>query len=293
MQSVAMPFQGGRKPFATAGAAAGIGSLPLASVPAAIRSVAEFSPEVPFWPRLPQISAAERAIGRGLSCLADLAEPGNEGYGYRVQLGQLNAVLEALHDSRRALTSKDAAGFGAFESALLSGLISSATVVKGQIEGPITLSVYLVHQGRPFLSDSALIAAVASHVSEMISCGIEHLQVADLPVPLFVDELALCLEVFAHVVSEEQRINTLGATEGNARVRGAYAGLRCCAVGPFELMRHAKPDIPSFDAHEGLDVFFAGWHALDFAEQEGTVAYGLVPTRTGLNAAVSASIYIR
>jgi hypothetical protein len=191
------------------------------------------------------------------------------------------------------LTSQNAAGFGAFESALSSGLFSSAVAVKGQIEGPITLSAYLFHQGRPFLSDSGLFAAIAFHVSQMIFWQIERLKLAGLPVLLFVDEPALCLESLVHAVSEEQRLSALAATLENARVRGAYAGLHCCAARPFERMCRAKPDILSFDAHEGLDLFFADWHALDFVQQGGTVAYGLVPTRTGLNAADAASIFIR
>ena len=55
----------------------------------------------------------------------------------------------------------------------------------------------------------------------------------------------------------------------------------------------AQPDIISFDAHEGLDLFFTDWHALDFMQQGGTVAYGIVPTRPGVNAVDSASIFIR
>jgi hypothetical protein len=293
VQSVAMRFQGGRKPFTPAGAVTGIGSLPLTSVPSAIQLVAEFSPEVPFWPQLPQLSVSESAIGQGLSCLANLIEPRNEGYGYQVKVGQLDAVVEALHGSSGALTSQNAAGFGAFENALCSGLFKSAVAVKGQIEGPITLSAYLFHQGRPFLSDSALFAAIAFHVSQMISWQVERLKIAGLPVLLFVDEPALCLEGLVHAVSEEQRLSALAATLENARVQGAYAGLHCCAARPFERMCRAKPDILSFDAHEGLDLFFADWHALDFVQQGGTVAYGLVPTRTGLNAADAASIFIR
>jgi hypothetical protein len=293
VQSVTMRLQGGRKPFAPAGAVTGIGSLPLTSVPSAIQSVAEFSPEVPFWPQLPQLSVSESAIGQGLSCLVDLIEPRSEGYGYQVKAGQLDAVVDALHGSSGALTSQNAAGFGAFENALLSGLFNSAVAVKGQIEGPITLSAYLFHQGRPFLSDSALFAAIAFHVSQMISWQIERLKFAGLPVLLFVDEPALCLEGLAHDVSEDQRLNALAATLEDARVRGAYAGLHCCAARPFERMCRAKPDILSFDAHAGLDLFFADWHALDFVQQGGTVAYGLVPTRTGLNAADAASIFIR
>jgi hypothetical protein len=281
-------------PFVAAGAVTGIGSLPLASITSAIRSVAEFSPEVPFWPQLPQLSERESIVGQGLGIVGDLIEPRNDGYGYQVKGGRLDSVLEILHRSSGELTPENAAGFSAFEEALSSGLFRSAVAVKGQIEGPITLSAYLFHQGRPFLSDPALFAAIAFHVSQIICWQIDRLKSTGLPVLLFVDEPALCLEApVANAVSEEQRLNALAITLEDARVRGAYAGLHCCADRPFERMCRAKPDIISFDAHEGLDLFFADWHALDFVNQGGTVAYGIVPTRPGLNAVDSASIFVR
>src|SRR5450755_133436 len=108
------------------------------------------------------------------------------------------------------LTPANAAGFGAFEEALSSGVFSSAVAVKGQIEGPITLSAYLFHHGRPFLSDPALFAAIAFHVSQIICWQIERLKTAGLPVLLFVDEPALCLEAtVANSVSEEKMLNAL------------------------------------------------------------------------------------
>src|SRR5712671_7488058 len=73
----------GRMPFVAAGAVTGIGSLPLTSVTSAVRAVAEFSPEVPFWPQLPQLSQQESIVGQGLAIVEDLIEPRNEGYGYR------------------------------------------------------------------------------------------------------------------------------------------------------------------------------------------------------------------
>jgi len=293
VQSVAKRSHTVRKPFVSAGAVTGIGSLPLTSVSSAIQAVAQFSPEVPFWPQLPQLSPSESAVGQGLGCLAGLIEPREEGYGYQVKPGKIDAVLAALHGSSGALTSANAAGFGAFEKALASGLFPSAVAVKGQIEGPITLSAYLFYRDKPFLSDSALFAAMAFHVSQMISWQMERLEVAGLPVLLFVDEPALCLDALADIVSEEERLNAVAATLEDARVRGAYAGLHCCAARPFERMFRVKPDILSFDANEGLDLFFANWHALDFVQQGGIVAYGLVPTRSGLNAADAASIFIR
>jgi hypothetical protein len=281
-------------PFVAAGAVTGIGSLPLLSAASAIRSVAEFSPEVPFWPQLPQVSERESIVGQGLGIVEHLIEPRNAGYGYQVKQGQLDSVLELLHRSSGKLTPANAAGFGAFEEALSSGLFRSAVAVKGQIEGPITLSAYLFHNGRPFLADPALFSAIAFHISQIIGWQIDRLKSAGLPVLLFVDEPALCLDAsVANAVPEEQRLNALSATLEGARIRGAYAGLHCCAAHPIERMCRVQPDIISFDAHEGLDSFFTDWHALDFMQQGGTVAYGIVPTRPGVNALDSASIFLR
>ena len=272
----------------------GIGSLPLTSITSAVRSVAEFSPEVPFWPQLPQLSERESIVGQGLGIIENLIEPRDEGYGYKVKRGQLDSVLEILYRSRGELTSANAAGFGAFEKALSSGLFHSAVAVKGQIEGPITLAAYLFNEDRPFLADPALFDAIVFHVSQIIAWQIDRLKSAGLPVLLFVDEPALCLDAsLANAVSEEQRLDALAATLADARIRGAYAGLHCCAARPFERMYRVQPDIISFDAHAGLDLFFADWHALDFMQQGGTVAYGIVPTRPGVNAVDSASIFIR
>ena len=152
---------------------------------------------------------------------------------------------------------------------------------------------YLTGTGR-FLTDPALFAAVAFHISQIVGWQIDRLKSAGLPVLLFVDEPALCLEApVTNAVSEEKRLNALAATLEGARVRGAYAGLHCCAARPFERMCRVKPDIISFDAHEGLERFFADWRALDFMQQGGTVAYGLVPTQPGVNAVDSATIFVR
>ena len=294
MQSTAIRSHNSRMPFVAAGAVTGIGSLPLTSATSAIRSVAEFSPEVPFWPQLPQLSQQEGIVGQGLGIVQDLIEPHNEGYGYQVKEGQLDSVLEILHRSSGELTPANAVGFGAFKEALSSGLFSSAIAVKGQFEGPITLSAYLFHNGRPFLADPTLFAAIVFHVSQIIGWQVDRLRSAGLPVLLFLDEPALCLDApVSNAVPEEKRLNALAATLEGVRTHGAYAGLHCCAARPFERMCRVQPDIISFDAHEGLDSFFADWHALDFMQQGGTVAYGIVPTRPGVNAVDSASIFLR
>ncbi len=293
MQSTPASSQACRGSFVAAGAVTGIGSLPLTSAAAAIRSIAEFSPEVPFWPQLPQLSERERAVGQGLGVLGNLIEPRSEGYGYRVRAGRIDSVLELLHRSSGELTPANAAGFSAFEEALSSGFFPSAAAVKGQIEGPITLSAYLFHQDRPFLSDPALFAAIAFHISQIICWQIDRLKSAGLPVLLFVDEPALCLEAPANAVSEQQRLNALAVTLNDARARGAVAGLHCCAARPFGRMCRVNPDILSFDAHEGLELFFADPDARNFVNRGGTVAYGMVPTLPRLTTFDATSIFVR
>jgi hypothetical protein len=199
--------------------------------------------------------------------------------------------VEALHSSSGELTQANAAGFFAFEAALSSALFGQPLAVKGQIEGPMTLSAYLFHKGRPFLSDPALFSSVAFHVSQLICWQFERLRSAGVPVILFVDEPALCLEETG--VSEDQRLSALSAILDDARTRGANIGLHCCAARPFERMLRVKPDILSFDAHEGLESFFAHPHAIDFVNQGGIVAYGLIPTKRYLDATDAAQIFIR
>jgi hypothetical protein len=221
-------------PFVAAGAVTGIGSLPLTSITSAIRSVAEFSPEVPFWPQMPQLSERESVISQGLGIVAELIEPRSEGYGYQVKEGRLDLVLEILHRSSGELAPANAAGFAAFEEALSSGLFSSAVAVKGQIEGPITLSAYLFHQGRPFLSDPALFAAIAFHVSQMICWQIDRLKSTGLPVLLFVDEPALCPGSTSrgrgHRGTEAQRIGDHAGGRASSRRLRRIALLRSASA---------------------------------------------------------------
>jgi hypothetical protein len=277
-----------------AGAVTGIGSLPFTDAPTAIQAVAESSAQIPFWPQMPKLSERESIIGQGLDAFSHLIEPRSEGYGYNVKEGKIDRMVEALHRSAGELTAANAVGFEAFQDAVSAGLFGSAIAVKGQIEGPITLSTYLFYRGRPLVSDPALLAAVAFHVSQIICWQIDRLKAAGLPVLLFVDEPGLCLEAPSKsLVSEDQTLAALAAIMDGVRARGAYAGLHCCAARPFARMCRARPDILSFDAHQGLDEFFSDADALTFVRNGGIAAYGLIPTWQDLGAVNPVGIFAR
>ncbi len=88
-------------------------------------------------------------------------------------------------------------------------------------------------------------------------------------------------------------LDALAVTLEDARVRGAIAGLHCCAARPFEQMCGLNPDILSFDAHEGLELFFTDRHALEFVHLGGLVAYGMVPTWPSLETLNPAALFAR
>jgi hypothetical protein len=281
-------------PSNLAGSITGIGSLPFTSACEATRAIAEYCPDLPFWPQLPRLSEKESVIGQGLDILMDLIEPRSDGYGYQVKDGRIDSVVETLHNSSGRLTSANAAGFAAFEEAMKSGAFRSALGVKGQIEGPITLASYLFHRGRAFLADTSLFAAVAFHISQIVCWQIERLKMFGQPVLIFIDEPALCLDTaISNGISQERRLNALAAIFEDLRARGAFGGLHCCAARPFARMCLARPDILSFDAHEGLEQFFADPHALHFLQKGGWVAYGIVPTSPRLSAVDPASLFSR
>lgn len=269
------------------GAVTGIGSLPFRSPAEAIDAVAAGSPEIPFWPQLPARSEHESIVGQGLGILAGLLEPRNQGYGYQVADGKIDRVVDALHRSNGELTPANAAGFTAFHQAIHLGQFPSATAVKGQIEGPITLASYLFYKGRPFLSDPALYAALAFHISQIVHWQIERLQTAGLPVLLFIDEPALCLDL------PPGALDALTTILETARRSGAHAGLHCCAPNPFSRMCQVRPDILSFDAHQGLEQFFSHPDAMAFAKSGGIVAYGLIPTLQALAPVRAQQIFAR
>jgi hypothetical protein len=128
----------------------------------------------------------------------------------------------------------------------------------------------------------------------MVCWQTDRLRAAGLPVLMFVDEPALCLHGPEELaVSEEERLRPLAAVLSDARRRGAIAGLHCCAARPFERMCRVEPDIVSFDAHEGLEPFFANAEARKFLRNGGLAAYGLIPTLDRLEGLDPAAIFGR
>jgi hypothetical protein len=260
---------------------------------AAVEFVREFSPQIPFWPQLPQLSERERVIGQGLGAVRDLIEPRRGAYGYRVKPGLLDEVLERFWHGSGALAASHATGFYTFERCASGGWFPQAVAVKGQIEGPITLASYLFDGSRPFASDPVLFDAVTAHVSRLVRWQSTRLARLGLPVILFIDEPGLCITPGRRPRGEEQWIAGLETAIQAGRNGGAVVGLHCCAQRPFARMCRARPDILSFDAHRELNAFSADAEVRAFVCRGGYVAFGLIPTARRLDGLAGEVIFSR
>lgn len=261
-----------------AGGVTGIGTLPHRDPAQAVRFVAEFCPEIPFWPQLPRRDPRESLIAQCLAGLESLVEPRGDALGFRVRKDRVKTFTKILDRAPGDLTRDHAAGFFAFKNALAADKFPHAVAIKGQVTGPVTLSSHLYMGEKPFARDEGLIRAVALRVANIAGWQIDRLHRQGRPVIMFVDEPTLGTLGSKILDPEMASLRTaLGVVLEAIGRHGALSGLHCCGKLPFSLLGQCRPDILSFDAYHGLEAFGADRAAGEFLTAGGVVAYGLVP----------------
>lgn len=256
-----------------AGAVTGIGSLPFTDPAEAVDFVAAATPEVPFWPQLPGRDPAEGMITQSLS-LGWRGLRRRDGtvslFVDEADLPDFKAALRAAHPD---LGDHEAAGFGAFRRAARAGAFPTATVVKGQLTGPMTLAWFVICADEPVIARPSVVEALADRVVHQATWQVRALRTLGLPVLIFLDEPALA--VLTQLGTGAWAAGVLREVCAAIRLAGAMVGIHCCTVPvDFRLLRDARPDVISFDA----------WRATVTTDAQawwndgGLTAFGLAPT---------------
>lgn len=269
------------------GVVTGIGSLPFHDPQQALALIAEQCPELPFWPQLPQRSPNERIIEQALAPFEDRLQPREQGSGYVAR--HVDDVLRGFAQAKAELLPTHAAGFFAFEEALAAGLFSEARMLKGQMVGPITLASQLFVGDTCLLENDTVVDAASAYCERLACWQVERLKRWDKPVMIFLDEP--CITMIPWSPDETQTLpptltllaNVIQAIQNT----GVLVGIHSCAtperVVHASAMSRLNPDILSFDAYHGVKTFFRNKDALQFVEDGGIVAFGLVPTLQDMN----------
>jgi hypothetical protein len=278
-------------PFAAAGLATLIGSLPVADHREALAWIFEYTPEIPLWPQLPA-NPREGMMSQFIEGFAGVVEDektyiDTSAEGFADQL--LHFFEAYLRENEEPAppaespfaVSRERAG-GLYLLREEAGGRSGIAAVKGQITGPFTLLTGLTDQNKRLgYYDPTIREMAVKGLALKSAWQVRFLKEIGLPVILFIDEPALAgLGSSSFIsISLEDVGQDLGEVIGATQQAGGLAGIHVCANTDWNFLLSLPLDILSFDAYGYFDRLVTNKEQLlAFLERGGIIAWGLVPT---------------
>ncbi|MEW5977791.1 MAG: hypothetical protein AB1898_18510 [Acidobacteriota bacterium] len=259
----------------------GIGSLPHPDPRQAVEFVSQFAPALPFWPQLPRRDTRESMVPQMLGRLAEILLPRTDVHGFEIPSSELKRFLRHLQSHPARFDPSCAAGFFQFERALKNDLFPDAGAVKGQLTGPLTLSLSLLCGQESFAGRLEWVQELSSYLARLAQWQIERFAGLGKQVVLFIDEPVLPVIAQQPADSPFQHlIPLLRDLVRKVQRLGAIVGLHCCAPDPLPAMLKVEPDIFSFDAYENLESLFNTEAGRAILRSDRLVAFGMVPALT-------------
>lgn len=258
--------------------ATGIGSMPHIDPAEAYSVIMKYLPALPHWAQLPKRSPKEimyLQFSEGF--------PGTvveEDKIYVDRSPNFDQALEQLYTDyldnnaeRYAISAEYAAGLHAFLTIKPPG----ATMVKGQITGPISWGLSVTdRERRAVLYDDVLSDIIAKFLKLKAMWQEKGLRRLGVETIIFVDEPYLASLGSAFVAVTNEQVTTL-LEEVFSGISG-LKGVHCCGGADWSLLLGTATDILSFDAYnygESLSLYPA--EVKSFLKRGGTIAWGIVP----------------
>jgi len=273
-----------------------IGSLPLTDPEEATALIFKYAPLLPSWVQLPKFPG-EGMIEQYNEGLPEIYETAERSYFDTEHAEFEPAVLRFYEDylavteggspaslERFAISRNRARGFFSFIDLLAKKKHLPATIVKGQVTGPFTLSTGLKDQhGKYAYYNTQLRDIIVKHVGLKALWQIKKLQQFGVSVLMFLDEPSLCgfgssayLGVQAEDITKD--LNEVVSLIHNAT---AWAGVHCCENTDWAILLKSDIDVLNFDAYGFFDrVLLFKQELVGFLNRGGTIAWGLVPTHS-------------
>ncbi|MCX5676842.1 MAG: hypothetical protein NTX87_17770 [Planctomycetota bacterium] len=261
--------------------ATGIGSLPHASAPEAVRAVLAYCPDFPYWPQLPKASKAEGMNEQALAGLPGLriTDDGRlrlvQDEPFFLGVEQVMIAHAAGDASVAAMAPESAAGFEPFVAAVRERGTPEA---KGQVSGPITTGMaVLAEDGNPILYNDVFRDVLVKFLALRVRWQAERLSAAGVRPVVFVDEPFLSsfgTPFFGWGVGQVREV--LDEVAAGTPVAGSH----CCSNTDWSIFLGCPHlAIVSFDAFEFAENFLVYRDDLAaFLSRGGNVAWGIVPT---------------
>lgn len=259
----------------------GVGSTHHSDPQAAVQDVLRGYRRMPFWPQLPNRDPDEHMIPQiGLDLpAARWQDAPPEG----TSLQWSGDTSDAALDAARMPPPERAAGLHAFIDALAAMPAEQRPpVIKGQIVGPLTLSMLTRDaDGAAPHDDPATLLWLARFVGRAGAAQARRLQELVPHVVLIFDEPALAaVEEPRLAIPWRTAVEALRAALEPVQAIGAIAGLHSCAPPNWTRALAARPNLIHFDGREGrLDDLIEHKSALrEHVARGGYLGWGLWST---------------
>ena len=275
----------------------GIGSLPFADAAEACTMLLE-SVDFPFWPQLPHLGFCEQMVPQYAEGLPGI-EIDEENRKLRFTIG--DAGCDAILSFYQRYLSGDTRPFGLSQSfargfATFCQLAGSRTwpAVKGQVTGPLTFALSVPDaSGRPAYYNFELLDAIQKTLARKAQWQIERLRAFASRVLIFIDEPILAgFGTSAYLnVGKDDVVRCLNEVIAAIHDSGGLAGVHCCGNTDWSVLAATDADVASFDAYEysrSVSLYPADIRA--FLGRGGSLAWGIVPTKDGVDRQTVASL---
>ena len=276
--------------------ATAIGSLPYIEPEKAIDLIWKYLPDIPHWPQLPKRGNKEHFIYQYLYPLVELGllEQMNDGK-MRLNSGSPKweerltefyssfLEVEKTNDLARFATPPDSAlGFYRFLEDIDKRGIRQATMLKGQISGPMTVALYLYDQdGKPAYYQSQMRDILVKTLALQARWQAKELAARGLPAVIFIDDPSVYAVGSSTFISVNRQdvVSLMKEMVLEIKKDARLVGVHSCAGVDWSIFTEAGFDIISFDADMYFDSLFVALDELKhFLGNGGMLAWGGIPT---------------
>jgi methionine synthase II (cobalamin-independent) len=274
--------------------ATAIGSLPHKDPSAACDVVLRNIPGIPIWPQLPQINfreGMEIQYSEGLPCAKFDEEKQRM---YFDTSGDITNDLEKFYENYMAenldyfqISPEFSRGIYAMEKRLKEENLSTLQYFKSQVTGPITTGLGRVDENKKSIYYNEVFRDVIVKGMEMKARWLLHkFSFLGCDQFCFIDEPILSAFGSSTYVSVQRSdvVKYLNDVIEAVHKEGALAGIHCCGNTEWTILIDSGVDVVSFDAYEfGETIAYYPEQMKKFLENEGVLAWGIVPTSEKIN----------
>lgn len=269
------------------GLATGIGSLPYEEPEAALDLIFKYTPQIPFWPQLPQRDVREGMVAQFSENLPFLkvAQDGLRFNVFDAKDRELEIFYERIidHDvDYFKISAEFALGLYSFYQRLENTDPGGIEFIKGQITGPFSFAASIKDEkGISLLHDPVLLQAFIKGLAMKALWQVNFFAKFRKKMIVFIDEPYLgCFGSAYTPINREDVVEGLAELTAGIKSADVLLGVHCCGNTDWSIFTEINSlDIINFDAFSFLEKFTLYADNLKgFLKKGGVICWGIVPT---------------